>query len=197
VRKYVKHPRALLRTIVPCKRCGKMFQKANSEIRKSSNHFCSSKCWGLSKIIKEAKTCKQCGKEFKAYSPTPRNPWLFCSRSCSTTFHSGENHPKFKGGTCHAKNGYVYISTAKNNGVFFHRYLFEEKIGRKLREGEFIHHVNGIRHDNRIENLELWDKTHPQGQRVEDKIIWAKEFLEHHGYQMQQQQVTQGQPPAI
>ena len=41
---------------------------------------------------------------------------------------------------------------------------------------------NGVRDDNRPENLELWSKAQPAGQRVEDKITWAIELLERYGY---------------
>jgi hypothetical protein len=53
----------------------------------------------------------------------------------------------------------------------------EEYIGRKLFDHENIHHKNGDRSDNRIENLELWSKSQPAGQRVRDKLLWAKELL--------------------
>lgn len=41
-----------------------------------------------------------------------------------------------------------------------------------------------LRDDNRIENLELWSVSHPAGQRVEDKIMWAKEFLCSYNYEV-------------
>ena len=66
----------------------------------------------------------------------------------------------------------------KNGWIAEHRYMMIKKLGRPLFPDENVHHINGNKKDNRIENLELWFVGQPAGQRVSDLLEQAKEFIE-------------------
>ena len=73
----------------------------------------------------------------------------------------GPKNPNWKGGRTIASNGYVLIKMAGHHladvrgYAYEHRIVAETKIGRRLRSGEQVHHLNGRKTDNRPENIEV------------------------------------------
>lgn len=88
-----------------------------------------------------------------------------------------------KGGRIIDKSGYILIWMPKHPNaklagyIHEHRLKMSNKLGRPLMRHESVHHKNGDRSDNRMKNLELWSTMQPSGQRVIDKIRYAKEIL--------------------
>jgi len=121
-----------------------------------------------------------CGKRIEAesYNLTAGNVQSCgCQKSENAKSMIGELHPNWIGGRTEKGPGYIQIRVSPGIFKAEHRYVMEQHIGRELFPTETVHHKNGVRDDNRLENLELWNKSHPPGQRVEDKIAFAVEIL--------------------
>lgn len=83
------------------------------------------------------------------------------------------------------KSGYVllYVKAPVGRGRYVreHRYVMEQFLKRSLTKDESVHHKNGNKQDNRLENLELWARLQPTGQRAKDLLHWAKEIIAKYG----------------
>jgi hypothetical protein len=125
--------------------------------------------------------CERCHESFLI--PANRRDRRYCSHYCSSmafmdknpTFFKGVNNGHWDGGKIKHK-GYVLTHNPdhpvcqgnKRKYVGEHRLVMEKHLGRYLKPYESVHHKNGVRDDNRLENLELWTKAHPAGIRVDD-----------------------------
>jgi hypothetical protein len=89
-----------------------------------------------------------------------------------------------------SSDGYIRIMVNRK-GMVQHRYIMELHLGRELLQEENVHHINGNRSDNRIENLELWNTRQPKGQRIEDKIEYAVEILKQYAPHLLEENINE------
>lgn len=140
-----------------CQECGNVFHDVRNK---------RSKC---SKCRRWYGKCPKCGGRMGSQSSQ-------CGK-CRNA-RSGPDSPTWKGGKTRHNKGYVMeMCLERKRYVMQHILVMEDSLGRRLLPGENVHHRNGVRDDNRIENLELWVKPQPTGVRTEDAVEWALEIL--------------------
>jgi hypothetical protein len=122
-------------------------------------------------VKERRKKSKECGGVVRSNG--------YCSKHYARWITTGSVTLKSskKGSGCINSNGYRVLCIDGKDGVLEHRYVMEQHLGRKLLHEENIHHKNGNRSDNRLSNLEIWNTKQPSGQRVPDKVLYAKEIL--------------------
>lgn len=99
----------------------------------------------------------------------------------------GDRNSRWKGGRIVRSDGYVEIrmpehhNSDKRGYVMEHRLVMSNILGRPLLSHENVHHRNGDRTDNSSDNLELWSTLQPYGQRIDEKLEYAKEIIRLYG----------------
>lgn len=119
------------------------------------------------------KICSTCKKIFNKKSSDSKKYWKkrkYCSLKCSKTWFKkghkqigkgnrgriGKDSFSYKGGRNTSIAGYIRILIPGTGSYKLeHRLIMEKYLGRKLKREEQVHHINGIKNDNRIKNLEL------------------------------------------
>ncbi len=156
-----------------CEICGNPFHASAYKVSHGWGKYCSRRCYGMGRKKKGEAACLHCGATFYARpSDLARGKGKFCCSSCHYAAKGG------RGGL--NSNGYRQFKVG-GRYVLEHRIVMAEHLGRPLLAHETVHHRNGIRHDNRIENLELMSGSHPPGQHIEDKVKWAQDIIDVYG----------------
>lgn len=161
----------------PCERCGEVFLAKRREPWGIPRRFCSRPCWNGAQGNQVTLVCQQCQKQYVvkrgATHPNRQGPRRFCSHACKHEAWRREGKPDVRRGAPHRnKAGYIYVYAPDHpfvqgkryRYVLAHRLVMEKILGRLLQPWENVHHKNGIRDDNRPENLEMWIKGQPAGQ---------------------------------
>ena len=115
--------------------------------------------------VDKNRKCLICDSPCKIFNKQHAKTAKFCSKNCQITWQKGEGrkfgekHHSWKGGRIKTKSGYFLVKAYghpyanPHEYVFEHRLVAEKKLGRYLRKDEIVHHINGIKIDNRPENL--------------------------------------------
>ncbi len=139
---------------VNCEKCGTRFRAWRSD---RPSRFCSSTCAPHGRPASKPSTkCLQCGALFRRYGGG--HEAKFCSRLCYIA-----SNPRTP-----TAGGYILVydpanSDRKSGQVFEHRSVLAKHLGRPLEKHETVHHIDGDRGNNAIENLQLRSGKHGKG----------------------------------
>lgn len=169
--------------IVKCSNCSKEKKTDPFKLKRNKNFFCSEPCRKEfhGKHYYTNKTCMNCKKEFLVKNceiKRHKTDNYYCSVKCAEEFgfRNGELNWNWKGGRTKHMDGYIWVldhnhpNSDKLGHVLEHVKVMSEHLGRPLKKGEEVHHINEITNDNRIENLELMTRSEHIKHHMDDLI---------------------------
>lgn len=158
-------------TVIKCGWCGDTVDRPTSYFRrvtKSGKFFCSKSCRmrfqnDSRKSIRIVVKCEFCDKESRKIPYSVNNSKKhFCSMKCYSSYKKGSNHPRWLGGRKVDKDGYVlvykptHVNADIRGYIREHREVLENDMGRLLEKSEVVHHIDGDKGNNKVENLMLF-----------------------------------------
>lgn len=158
------------RIIFKCEVCGSEISIIKSTLKfRKKVRYCSYKCLSIGMKQKNKwteKECLECKNRFEILKS--RTKRKFCSLICSKRWRI--KYPPNKRNGYWMENGYKVLYVQNGNGIKEHIQIMEESIGRKILSNEVVHHINEIKDDNRIENLQLMTRgEHSSYHRLKNK----------------------------
>lgn len=141
IKEYAEKKR--LKREVECQFCKSKFIARNTQMKDGRKPYCSISC--SSKALERKPEWAE-----KAKITRKKNGYL---APC------GPKNPRYKGGRFLTPDGYVKILIGRASYDLEHRHLMSKHLGRKLESTEIVHHINHIKTDNRLENLEILNRS--------------------------------------
>ena len=141
---------------IKCEVCGKEYRINQSILNRAEHHFCSKACYGvfMSRDDVYAK-CDMCGDTYKiCKSHFGRTKTHFCSKECFYKYKRTQEERDRVSALGIGKQKYKH-----RNRQSEHRYIVEQKIGRKLKSDEIVHHIDGNKRNNDPSNLTIMSRA--------------------------------------